>query len=290
MLNIAVKAARRAGALINRASFDVGGLTVTRKRHNDYVTEVDHAAERAILDVLTEAYPNHGILAEESGATGSSSSEYQWVIDPLDGTTNFMHGVPQYAVSIALLHREVITQAVVYDPARNELYTASRGRGAYMNDRRLRVSKTATLKDGLISTGFPFRDLANLDNYMAMFRAVTEHSSGVRRPGAAALDLAWVASGRFDGFWEMGLAAWDLAAGALLITEAGGMIADVDGSDGYLTSGNVVCGNPKVFAELLKVVSPHAPIKPTRQTTEIVLVSDLEEAQAKASPVTRRRR
>ncbi len=257
MLNIAVKAARRAGNIISRASNDLTGLTITRKRHNDFVSEVDHAAEQAIISVLKEAFPSHAILAEESGAAGAS--EYQWVIDPLDGTTNFLHGVPQYAVSIALTHHGVLSQAVVYDPNRNDLFTATRGRGAFLNDRRLRVSKTDKLADALIATGFPFRDLANLDNYMAMFRAVTEKSSGIRRPGSAALDLAWVAAGRFDGFWEIGLGPWDVAAGALLIQESGGLIADIDGSDGWMTSGNVVCGNPKVFAQLLQAVSVHAP-------------------------------
>jgi myo-inositol-1(or 4)-monophosphatase len=257
MLNTAVKAARRAGAIINRASFDLSALTITAKRQNDFVSEVDHAAERAIIEVLRDAYPNHAILAEESGATGES--EYRWIIDPLDGTTNFLHGVPQYAVSIGLAHHGVLSQAVVYDPNRNDLFTASRGRGAYLNDRRIRVSNVIKLQDALISTGFPFRELANLDNYMAMFREITLKSTGVRRAGAAALDLAWVASGRFDGFWEMGLGAWDIAAGALLIIEAGGLIADIDGGEKYLDSGNVVCGNGKVFSQLLQTLQPFLP-------------------------------
>jgi myo-inositol-1(or 4)-monophosphatase len=257
MLNIAVKAARRAGTIINRASLDLGGVQITRKRHNDFVSEVDHAAERVIIETLKEAYPSHAILAEESGAAGES--EYQWIIDPLDGTTNFLHGVPQYAVSIGLAHHGVLSQAVVYDTPRNDLYTASRGRGAYLNDRRIRVSKADRLGDALIATGFPFRDLQNLDNYVAMFRAVTEKSAGVRRPGAAAIDLAWVACGRFDGFWEMGLSAWDVAAGALLIQEAGGLIADIGGGEDFIKTGNVVCGTPKVFAQLLQTVAPFVP-------------------------------
>jgi len=252
MLNIAVKAARRAGAVINRASRDLDGVTVTRKRHNDFVTEVDQAAEAAIIEVLRKAYPDHAILAEESGADGSS--EYQWVIDPLDGTTNFIHGFPQYAVSIALRHSGVLEQAVVYDPGRNELFTATRGRGAFVNDRRIRVSKRTKLADALIGTGFPFRSFEHIDEYVGMFKSVTEHTAGIRRPGAAALDLAYVAAGRLDGFWEIGLSAWDMAAGALLILEAGGLVTDFDGEPHYLDRGHIVCGAPKVFVPLLQVV------------------------------------
>ncbi len=252
MLNIAVKAARRAASVINRAARDLEGVTVTRKRQNDYVTEVDHAAEAAIIEVLKKAYPGHAILAEESGAAGSS--EYQWVIDPLDGTTNFIHGFPQYAISIALRHRGALEQAVVFDPGRNELFTATRGRGAFLNDRRIRVSKRAKLAESLIGTGFPFRDLQHLDEYMAAFRTVTRATAGIRRAGAAALDLAYVAAGRLDGFWEIGLSPWDMAAGALLILEAGGLVSDFDGESGYLDRGNIVCGAPKVFVPLLQVV------------------------------------
>ncbi|HSD42213.1 MAG TPA: inositol monophosphatase family protein [Burkholderiales bacterium] len=252
MLNIAVKAARRAGSVINRAARDLEGVTVTRKRQNDFVTEVDHEAEAAIIEVLRRAYPGHAILAEESGAHGIS--EYEWIIDPLDGTTNFIHGFPQYAVSIALRHRGVLEQAVVYDPGRNELFTATRGRGAFLNDRRIRVSKRAKLAEALIGTGFPFRDLQHLDEYMAAFKLVTRETAGIRRAGAAALDLAYVAAGRLDGFWEIGLAAWDMAAGALLILEAGGLVSDFDGESNYLDRGSIVCGAPKVFVPLLHTV------------------------------------
>lgn len=252
MLTIAVKAARRAGAIINRAALDLDGLTVTSKRQNDFVTEVDKAAERAIIDVLHKAYPGHAILAEESGARGES--EYTWIIDPLDGTTNFIHGFPQYAVSIALRHRDALTQAVVYDPGRNELFTATRGRGAFLNDRRIRVSRRAGLAAALIGTGFPFRDLQHLDEYAIAFKEVTRQTAGVRRAGAAALDLAYVAAGRLDGFWEIGLSAWDMAAGALLIQEAGGLVADFAGEADYLRAGHIVCATPKVFAPLLHVV------------------------------------
>ncbi len=255
MLNTAVKAARRAGAIINRASLDLDLLTVRSKRENDFVSEIDHAAEQAIIETLLTAYPKHAILAEESGVTGES--EYQWVIDPLDGTTNFLHGFPQYAVSIALLHRGQLTQAVVYDPTRNELFTASRGRGAFLNDRRIRVSKRDRLKSALIGTGFPFRDFTHLDAYMGMFRDLTQKTAGLRRPGSAALDLAWVAAGRTDGFFELGLNLWDIAAGCLLILEAGGLVGDLEGEEGYLQSGHVVAGNPKVFAQLLQALAPH---------------------------------
>ena len=252
MLHIAVKAARRAGAIINRAARDLGGITVTTKRQNDFVTEVDRAAEAAVIETLRKAYPDHAILAEESGADGAS--DYTWIIDPLDGTTNFIHGFPQYAVSIGLRHRGLITQAVVYDPGRNELFTASRGRGAFLDDRRMRVSKRTHLHEALIGTGFPYREIAHLDEYLRMLKAVTLNAAGVRRAGAAALDLAYVAAGRLDGFWELGLSAWDMAAGSLLIFEAGGLVSDLDGEGKYLDTGHIVCGTPKVFVQLLQVV------------------------------------
>ncbi|HTN50326.1 MAG TPA: inositol monophosphatase family protein [Burkholderiaceae bacterium] len=252
MLNTAVKAARKAGSIINRASMDLDAVRVGSKGRSDFVTEVDHAAERAIIDTLLKAYPDHAILAEESGASGQS--EYTWIIDPLDGTTNFIHGFPQYAVSIALRHRELITQAVVYDPTRNELFTATRGRGAFLNERRIRVSRRDRLADSLIGTGFPFRSLEHLDEYVRMFKSITECTAGIRRPGAAALDLAYVAAGRLDGFWEIGLSAWDMAAGSLLILEAGGLVSNFNGEPGFLEDGHIVCGAPKIFPPLLKLV------------------------------------
>jgi myo-inositol-1(or 4)-monophosphatase len=255
MLNTAIKAARRAGAIINRASQNLDLLHVSRKSQADYVSEVDHAAEQAIIETLLDAYPGHSILAEESGRQGKS--EYQWIIDPLDGTTNFLHGMPQYAVSIALAHRGVVTQAVIYDPNRNDLFTASRGRGAYLNNRRLRVSKRARLEEALIGTGFPFRELKHLEQYLAMFRELVKQTSGVRRPGAASLDLAYVAAGWYDGFWELGLSRWDIAAGTLLIVEAGGLVGDLQGGERYMDTGHVVAGNPKIFAQILKVIAPH---------------------------------
>jgi myo-inositol-1(or 4)-monophosphatase len=255
MLNTAVKAARKAGAIINRASLDLDLVHVSTKGRSDFVTEVDRAAEAAIIDTLRTAYPQHGILAEESGASRpDGGDEYTWIIDPLDGTTNFIHGFPQYAVSIALQHRGQLTQGVVYDPTRNELFTASKGRGAFLNDRRIRVSRRTQLRECLIGTGFPFRSLEQIDTYLRMFKRITEETAGIRRPGAAALDLAYVASGRLDGFWELGLSAWDMAAGALMIVEAGGFVGDLSGEGHYLTQGNIVCGNPKVFPQLLKLL------------------------------------
>ncbi|MBI5329057.1 MAG: inositol monophosphatase [Betaproteobacteria bacterium] len=255
MLNIAVKAARRAGVIINRGSQDLGRLTVRTKQENDFVSEVDQQAEQAIIEILLEAFPHHAILAEESGSVGDS--EYQWVIDPLDGTTNFLHGFPQYAVSIALLHKGQLSQAVIYDPVRNDLYTASRGRGAFLNDRRIRVSRRDKLADALIGTGFPYRDFTHLDAYTAMFRDLVQKCSGLRRPGSAALDLAWLAAGHTDGFFEIGLNPWDIAAGCLLIQEAGGLVSDFVGGEDFLKSGNVVAGSPKVFVPLLQAIQPH---------------------------------
>ena len=250
MLNVAVKAARRAGAIINRAAFDGTALAVRSKQVNDFVTQVDQAAESAIIDIVRRAYPAHAILAEESGAS-ASASDYRWVIDPLDGTTNFIHGFPQYCVSIAVQHRGVTSHAVVYDPARNELFTASRGGGAFLNDRRIRVTRCPRLKEALVGTGFPFKELQHLDRYVRQLRTLMTSSAGVRRAGAAALDLAYVAAGRLDAFWEMGLSPWDMAAGALLIQEAGGLVGDFAGEPGYLESGDIVAGAPKVFAQLL---------------------------------------
>jgi myo-inositol-1(or 4)-monophosphatase len=265
MLNTAVKAARRAGTIINRASQNLDILTVTTKAANDYVSEVDRAAEDAIVRVLQEAYPSHAILAEESGASGKS--EFQWIIDPLDGTTNFLHGFPQYAVSIALTQKGVLSQAVIYDPVHNDLFTASRGRGAYLNDKRLRISKRINLQKSLIGTGFPFREFSQIDAYLAMFRDLTQKTAGLRRAGSAALDLAYVAAGRLDGFWEFGLSPWDMAAGSLLIIEAGGLVGDLEGNGGHLESGNIVAGNPKIFSQLVQALAPHlTPALKTKKT------------------------
>src|SRR5437762_7922063 len=238
MLTTAVKAARRAGSVINRGARDLDLLTVTTKGPKDFVSEVDHAAEAAIVETLHATYPDHAILAEEGTAKGANAAaEHVWIIDPLDGTTNFLHGFPQYCVSIALQHKGQITQAVIYDPVRNDLFTATRGRGAFLNDRRIRVSRRQHLRDCLIGTGFPFRDGTFLDTYLQMMRTMITHTAGLRRPGAAALDLAYVAAGSYDGFFEVGLNPWDVAAGSLLILEAGGLIGDLAGEGDYLHGG-----------------------------------------------------
>ncbi len=257
MLNIAVKAARRAGAVINLATRNLDVLTVRAKSASDVVSEVDPEAERAIVQTLRTAYPDHAILAEESGASGHS--DYVWIVDPLDGTTNFLHGFPQFALSIALMHRGVLTQAAVYDPTRNDLFTASRGCGAFLNDHRLRVSRRAHLAETLIGTGFPFRRFAHIDAYPSIFRELTQKTSGLRRPGPASLDLAYVAARWLDSFWEFGLSPWDMAADALLIIEAGGLVGDLEGNDGYLDCGHIVAANPKVFAQLVQVIGTHLP-------------------------------
>lgn len=260
MLNTAVKAARRAGSVINRASFDIDRVKVTEKGHNDFVTEIDKAAELAIIDVLKNAYPDHAVLGEETGPSANLHDENEnvWIIDPIDGTTNFIHGFPQYCVSIALQQRGQITQAVVYDPCRNDLFTATKGAGAYLNEKRIRVSRRDRMTEALIGTGFPFRDMEGLDEYMKMFKIMTERCAGLRRPGAAALDLAYVAAGRLDGFFEKGLQTWDMAAGSLLITEAGGIVSNFSGESDYLYKGDVIAGTPKIFAQMVNLLSPFA--------------------------------
>ncbi|RBA25614.1 myo-inositol-1(or 4)-monophosphatase [Herminiimonas fonticola] len=260
MLNTAVKAARRGAAIINRASFDLDRVKVTEKNPNDFVTEVDQAAEQAIIEVLKTAYPDHAILAEESGASANLHDENEnvWIIDPLDGTTNFIHGFPQYCVSIALQQRGQITQAVIYDPTRNDLFTATKGAGAYLNEKRIRVTKRDKIADALIGTGFPFRGTDNIDQYLKMFKIMSQSCAGLRRPGSAALDLAYVACGRLDGFFEKGLKPWDLAAGSLLITESGGIVGTFEGESDYLYKGDILAGTPKVFAQMVSLLSPFA--------------------------------
>lgn len=250
MLNTAVKAARRAGSVLMRNADRLERLTVESKGHNDFVTEVDRLAESEIIDILRRAYPDHAILAEESG--GQAGGDYRWVIDPLDGTTNYLHGYPQYAVSIALQHKGRLEQAVVFDPQRNELFTATRGQGAHLNDRRIRVSQAHDFSRALLGTGFPFKSQAYLEFWIGVFRRVAGETSGVRRAGSAALDLAHVACGRFDGFWEFGLKLWDMAAGCLLIEEAGGLLGDPAGGQEHLRTGLLVAGNPKIYAEIIR--------------------------------------
>ena len=258
MLNIAIKAARAAGAIINRASLDVERVTVVAKSHNDFVTEVDRAAEEAIIATILEAYPGHGILAEESGRSqGAKHSDYVWIIDPLDGTTNFIHGFPVYAVSIALTFRGQVQQAVVYDPTRNDLFYASKGKGAYLNDRRIRVSKRTRMLEALIGTGFPFRKGDNFQRYMKMFEDVMVQCAGLRRPGAASLDLCYVAAGYYDGFFETGLSPWDVAAGSLIITEAGGLVGNFTGEPDFLYQREIVAGTPRIYGQLVKTLAQY---------------------------------
>ena len=257
MLNVAVKAARRAATIINRASLNLERLQIDRKQHNDFVTEVDKAAEEAIIETLSEAYPNHGFLAEESGEL-LNNSDHIWIIDPLDGTTNFIHGFPQYAISIALSVNGVLQQAVIYDPNRDELFSASKGGGAYVDRRRLRVADQIKLENALIGTGFPYRQDQDVDQYLKIFADMTRQCAGLRRPGAASLDLAYVAAGRYDGFFESELKPWDMAAGALIITEAGGLVGNYRGEEGFLESGEIMVGNPRIFAQMAQVLGKYS--------------------------------
>ncbi len=257
LLNIAVRAARRAADVIVRSLNRLDSLQVSSKGRNDFVTDVDRQAEAEIIATIRKSYPDHAILAEESGASGNNATE--WVIDPLDGTTNFMHGFPVFSVSIACRHRGRLEHAVVYDPMRQEVFTASRGDGAHLENRRIRVSKQRTLEGSLVATGFPYRaNTKYLDAYLGMLKSVMEQTAGIRRPGSAALDLAYVAAGRVDAFWEIGLSPWDTAAGTLLIQEAGGRIGTLTGSD-YQQGGHVVAGTPRVYEALLEVLAPHIP-------------------------------
>jgi myo-inositol-1(or 4)-monophosphatase len=257
LLNIAVRAARRAGEVIVRSMNRLESLAIATKGRNDFVTEVDRAAEQEIIGTIRRHHPQHAFLAEESGRSGESDT--LWIVDPLDGTTNFLHGFPQFAVSIACQIRGRLEHAVVYDPLRQELFTASRGAGAHLDNHRMRVSKARAIDGALIATGFPYRaNMRYLDAYLGMLRAVTEQAAGVRRPGAAALDLAYVAAGRVDAFWEIGLSPWDTAAGTLLIQEAGGRIGTLSGAE-YRQEGHVVAGTPKVYAALVELLAPFLP-------------------------------
>lgn len=254
-INIAIRAARTAGNIIVRAVERLDLIETQQKQYNDFVTNIDRQAEKAIIDLIHKNYPSHGIIAEESGITpANDSSDTVWIIDPLDGTTNFIHGFPHFAISIAVQIKNRIEHALIYDPIRQEQFTASRGNGAQLNNRRIRVSSRTNLSETLIGTGFPFRNPARLDSYLKTFGALLPQVSGVRRAGSAALDLAYVAAGRFDGFWEYDLGIWDIAAGALLVQEAGGLISDMDGGENYLTKGEVIAGNPKIFKALLQAI------------------------------------
>ncbi len=270
MVNVAIKAARAAGAIINRAALDVESVRISQKQVNDFVTEVDHASEQVIIETLLGAYPGHGILAEESGQEhGAKDSEFVWIIDPLDGTTNFIHGFPIYCVSIALAVRGKVEQAVIYDPSRNDLFTATKGRGAYMNDRRLRVSKRIRLNESLISTGFPFRAGDDFPTYLSMMGDVMQRTAGLRRPGAAALDLAYVAAGFTEGFFETGLQPWDVAAGSLLVTEAGGLIGNFSGDANFMDQKECLAGSPKIYAQLVTILGKYSKFATAGQKAEV---------------------
>ncbi len=255
LLNIAIRAARNAGEIITRSSDRIDQLTIVKKAANDFVSEVDKKAEAEIIETIHKAYPEHGILAEESGI--QKGNDFTWIIDPLDGTTNFLHGFPQFAVSIAVKNKDRIEQAVVYDPMRDELFTASRGDGAQLNNKRIRVTPQVKLTGALIGTGFPYSNMDYLEPYMGMLKSFIQNTAGIRRPGSAALDLAYVAAGRIDGFWELDLKTWDLAAGSLLVQEAGGLVGDLSGNNNYLDSGHIVCANPKLFKAMLQEIRPH---------------------------------
>lgn len=257
MLNIAVRAARNAGEIIQRASQNIEKLTIDQKGRNDYASEVDRMAEQEIIKQIRSLFPDHGFLAEESGE--HSGNDYVWVIDPLDGTTNFLHGFPQYAVSIALKHKNKLELGVIYDPCRDELFTAERGGGAMLNNRRIRVTKQSSMRGALIGTGFPFKSMENIEPYLGMFKAVSADSAGIRRAGAAALDVAYVACGRLDAYWEIGVKEWDIAAGVLLVQEAGGVATDFSFNDKYLLSGNIIVGNPRMHQLIYHAIEPHVP-------------------------------
>ena len=268
MLNLAVRAARAAGDIINHAALDIEAVRVSEKHVGDFVTEVDVASEQAIVEILLNAYPGHAIWAEESGRQhGNQASDHVWIIDPLDGTRNFIHGYPVYCISIALAVRGRVEQAVIYDPTRNDLFTATRGRGAYMNNRRMRVSKRSQLRDALLATGFPYRRGEDMDQFQDMMLTVMRRSSGMRRGGAAALDLAYVAAGSTEGYFETGLKPWDIAAGSLLVTEAGGLIGNFSGAgENLLEQTECLAATPRIFSQLVALLSPErAPAEPGRQ-------------------------
>jgi len=253
MVNIAVKAARAAGDIIVRNMDRLDRLKITTKQNNDFVSNVDYQSEQAIIDILKQAYPDHGILAEESGIQ-DEKADFQWIIDPLDGTTNYLHGFPQFAVSIALKHKKRLEVGVIYDPLSQELFCASRGNGATLNGKKIRVTSHKGLHNALLGTGFPYYDQSYLDTYLETMKALMQKTAGLRRPGSAALDLAWLAAGRIDGFWEFNLKAWDIAAGVLLVREAGGIVSDFRNQEGYLESGDIIAAAPKVFPEMITII------------------------------------
>ncbi len=261
LLNIATQAARKAGERILNHMEHIDQLNVEHKGKNDYVSEVDKDAENTIIQTILKYYPDHEILAEESGSASSNdkASDTRWIIDPLDGTTNFLHQFPQFCVSIAVEVKGKLEHAAIYDPTRDEMFTASRGQGAAINNHRIRVSEQKTLDNALLATGFPYHDFSYLDAYLESFKAFMTSTAGIRRPGSAALDLAYVACGRVDGFWEMNLKPWDIAAGALIVKEAGGLATDFQGGSDFLKSGNIMATNPKLYKEMAQVIGKTIP-------------------------------
>lgn len=259
MLTVALKAARKAGEILERAFERVDLIKFEEKGRNDFVSDIDRQSEREIIYHLKKAYPDHRFIGEESGTSGAADAEFEWIIDPLDGTTNFLHGIPHFAISIAVKRRGQLEHAIVLDPIKREEYTATRGRGATLNGRRIRVSDRKSMDGAIIGTGIPFNGFAiqHIDQYLNCMKEVASTTAGIRRGGSAALDLAYVAAGRFDGFWEINLQEWDIAGGVLLIKEAGGLISDFKGGNDYLSQGHIVCATPKVFKPLLQMVGRH---------------------------------
>lgn len=256
MQTIAVRAARAAGQTIIRAFAELDKVEVTAKGINDYVSNVDIEAEAAITYQIRKSYPDHTIVGEENGENQGKSKDYVWIIDPLDGTNNFVRGIPHFAVSIALQYKGKTEVAVVYDPIRDELFSATHGKGAKFNDYRMRVSKRNELSETMIATGFPFKSKQHSETYLNIFGELFTQCADLRRAGSAALDLAYVAAGRVDGFFEIGLKPWDLAAGDLLVREAGGTVTDFTGNHNYFKSGNIIAGTPKVTSAIVKIARP----------------------------------
>lgn len=259
MLTIALKAARKAGEVIESAFERLDLVNIEEKGRNDYVSEVDRKAEDEVIYHLKKAYPDHKFTGEEGGTKGNPDSEYEWVIDPLDGTTNFLHGIPHFAVSVACFYKGQLEHGVIVDPIKREEFCASRGKGATLNDRRIRVSKRKGMDGALIGTGIPFNGFAleHIEPYLDCVKDIASETAGIRRPGSAALDLAYVAAGRFDGFWELNLKPWDVAAGVLLLKEAGALVSDFNGGTDYISSGHILAATPKVFKPLLQTVQKH---------------------------------
>lgn len=256
-LNTAIKAARSAASIILRHSERIDTLHVQQKTKNDYVTEVDRMAEDSIIRIINKAYPHHAILAEEQDQRHLPQTDQTWIIDPLDGTTNYIHNIPHYAISIAFIDKGKLEHGVILDPVKDELFSASRGAGATLNNRRIRTSGRLSLDGALLATGIPFREDQNIEAFLNAVRDFYGPISGIRRAGSAALDLAYVAAGRFDAYWESDLKPWDIAAGALIVEESGGFVHDFHGTSDYLNTGNIIAATPKLQKHMLHVISKY---------------------------------